>query len=1067
MPISRTPTQQSLARLAVRLRELEAWRDREFLSISEARFRIQPNESWQPIRQGDYWPAKGHPVYFQFHCKIPESWTGYPVNARFDLDGEALLSVNGHSIGGLNPFHREHQIIEKATGGEEILFEAEAVPHGLFGTPTPEPRFNLAALVVPDRDVQTLFEDLLAAHDAAKYLVSINREEIAEHLIEALHQAVATVNLERGNTDSYLARIAFVSQSRSPQDYYGNEESLASIWEEWKFTAPLAPLPDSARHQINIAREEFRKEINRIRERYPSSGSVWLTGHAHIDLAWLWPVEETRRKIRRTFYTLSALMERYPKLYFNQSSAQVYAWIEKDDPALFERIRAKVKEGRWEIIGGMWVEPDGNLPTGESWVRQLLFGQRFFESRFNLRPRVAWIPDSFGFTGNMPQLLLSAGIQYFFTHKLTWNERNPFPYDLYWWEGLDGSRVLAHSFFNPAHGYNGHICAFDVAETWRGFSSKTQHDSTLLAFGYGDGGGGPSSNMLERFERLQNFPGMPRLRMGRVEEFYDQISTNRLPVWVGEKYLEYHRATYTTQSEIKSLHRQLEQAMTDLETAATLALHHAQQAYDTDSFAQLWQILLLNEFHDILPGSSIHSVYETAKKELTSGLQTARSLRESTLELLSNEAKSLAEEGVTFWNLQLYDRPLRAELSRLPESATRFLTVENEEVASQRTCDNTLLLSAPNIIVPALGNLSIREINQPPGKPLFSLVGTDSEIENEFLKVIVDGDGTISSIYDKEHEREVLADRANQLWLYTDIPRQFDAWDIDSSYVTEGIELKAADNPISIESGPIRSAIRVTRRVDETVIIQDYRLYQGERLLEIRTKINWHGRRKLLRALFPVNIRTDQGWTETAFGAVSRPTHRNTPWDQARFEVPGHRWADLSEPSYGVSVLTDSKYGYSFQGNVLGLSLLRSSIYPDPFADEGDHQFAYGLYPHSGDWRNSTVRMARNFNSSLHAVPFAIESKDQSFAPPIRLISGRLELSAFKRTEDSNELILRLYEPHGDRCTANLETTSALRKVVLTNLLEEPIQELSSGADNRIQISFTPFQVQTLKLTFS
>ena len=1075
MPIHRDPTHQTLARLGVRLAELAAWRDREVFSMAEAKFRAVSEENWRTVRTGDLWPAKSHPVLFQFQCSIPESWAGNQVYARFDVDGEALLFANGKPIGGLNTFHQEHLLTGCAVAGETFTLDLEAVPHGLFGTPAGQPRLNLAALVLPDEALRSLLEDLAATFDAAKYLASTGREEITRRLTDALDRAFAGIILPRGDTRSYLARIAATSKSRSLEDFYANAESLDSIWEEWQFTTPPAPLDDASRRSLEVVQTAFRANLESIGQTYPASGSLWLTGHAHIDLAWLWPLEETRRKARRTFHTVNALMERYPQFRFNQSSAQLYAWIEQDDPELFEQIRTRVREGRWEIIGGMWVEPDGNLPGGESWVRQILLGQRYFQSRFGKRPRVAWIPDSFGFTGNLPQLLLSGGLQYFFTHKMTWNERNLFPYDLYWWEGLDGSRVLAHSFLNPGGGYNGRVAAFDLGETWRNFKGKDRQTHTLLAIGHGDGGGGPSAEMLDRFERFRNFPGMPHLLMGQVEQFYEQIKDNDLPIWVGEKYLEYHRGTYTTQSQIKSLHRRLENALVEGETAAILASKQGSHTYPAMEFARLWQILLLNEFHDILPGSSINSVYETAKRDLGLALETARAVRDHALGRLSSSGQSSAGSGIAIWNLQLHDRPLRAEIRNFPSDPQRLATDSGQEVLSQVSSENTLLVAAPEIRVPGLGSITIRCMNGKSerivseGSSLCSPVnhrmlhGTSSELENEHIRAVFNIDGTIAAVHDKQHGRQVLADRGNQLWIYTDIPRQFEAWDIDESYTREGAELTAISPPALIESGPVRATIQVIRRLNEIEIVQEYRLSYGERVIEVHTKVQWHGRRHLLRAIFPLHIRTHEGWTETAFGAVPRPTHRNTPWDQARFEVPGHRWVDLSEPNYGVTLITDSKYGYSIEGNVIGLSLLRAPIYPDPFADEGSHEFGYALYPHAGDWRASTVRAAQNFNSPLTGI-FDGSSDSSQFVTPIRLTGDRLELSALKKAEDSDATILRVYEPHGDRGQAIIESSTPLREALLVNILEEPIKSLQIDEKRRVPLAFMPFQVLTVKL---
>ena len=714
----------------------------------------------------------------------------------------------------------------------------------------------------------------------------------------------------------------------------------------------------------------------------------------------------------------------------------------------------------------MWVEPDGNLPAGESWVRQLLFGQRYFQSRFEQEAKVAWLPDSFGFNGNLPQLLLSAGIPYFFTHKLTWNERNPFPYDLYWWEGIDGSRVLAHSFTNPKNGYNADVTAYEVGETWRLFRGKSFHDCTLLAFGHGDGGGGPTAEMLERFRRFRDFPGLPNLRMGRVAEFYEKIATASLPVWVGEKYLEYHRATFTTQGRVKLLHRQLEHVLVEAETAATLAALGRQKPYPEEAIRRLWQILLLNEFHDILPGSSIHTVYETAHRQLAAALDECSDVRDAALlpdEGNRKQERSLNPEGL-IWNLQLDDRPLVAEITGEMHGPLRVIGADEKEVATQRLDDGRVLIWANEVLVPGLGALPLRSV---PGEPaaIQSCVQVDpSALETDILRLEVNSDGTLASLFDKECGREVLAGRGNQLWLFTDIPRQFDAWDIDASYGDEGVEICCDTPPECVETGPLRGAIRVRRRHEQIEIIQDYRLTQGLRIVEIRTRVQWHGRRRFLRAVFPLDIRTHETWAETAFGAVARPTLRNTSWDEARFEMSMHRWADLSEPNYGVSLLNIGKYGYDVRGNVLGISLLRSPIYPDPYADEGDHEFVYAIFPHAGTWRNGTVQAARRLHSPLRFASL----RDPAIQPSLlRLHGDPIELAALKKAEDSNDIILRLYEPHGNRANTTVETAIALQSASVVTILEKTAHPLTVEKEHRIKLSFRPFQTISVRLEFA
>lgn len=1069
--------QQSLKRLSNRLLELGAWRDRDWSLIPGGEFRVGPHADWQPVRVGDPWPIQDTPVEFRFNVLVPKNWAGFPVHCRFRLGGEALLFLNDQPLAGLNTFHEEHPVLSSAVGGEALRVSAQAVSHGLFGTPTARPCLELAAIVVPEPEVRSLYDDLAAALETARYHHRKGRDSLSELLTDLVHRAVVRMALPRNDTEAYLARFAAISQSRSAENFYGNEESLASLWERWEFRSAPTPLTTEQLQRLREVKEQFRSDLHEARKRFPAEGTVWLTGHAHIDLAWLWPLEETRRKARRTFYTVAGLLDRYPDFRFNQSSAQAYAWIEQDDPALFEKIRAQIKAGRWEVIGGMWVEPDGNLLAGESWVRQLLFGQRYFESRFGRRARVAWLPDSFGFTGGLPQLLVSAGIPFFFTHKLTWNERNPFPFNLYWWEGIDGTRVLAHSFTNPDTGYNARLTADEIGETWQNFTGKQIHDSTLLAFGCGDGGGGPSEGMLERFSRLRNDPGLPELKLGLVADFYERIATAALPVWVGEQYLEYHRATFTTQAKVKLLHRQLENGLVGAEVAATLAYVWRRQSYPVRPLASLWQTLLLHEFHDILPGSSVHTVYEEAHRTLSTAVEETQKLQEQALQpdQLTNSP------GDSFWvvNLQLHDRPLVAEISELESENPGSLSVEGQPLVTQRLDKGRLLIAGENVTVPALGGVAVKlhrgdsssgtaslppSPSYAPTSTKLAIAADPLRIENQELRISVNPDGTLASIYDKVFQREVLAGRGNQLWLFTDIPRQFDAWDIDATYSDEGVELLAVGEPELVEHGPIRGTLRVIRRHEGIEIVQDYRLTTHSRLVEIATRVRWQGRRRFLRALFPFAIRSHEIWAETAFGAVARPNHRNTPWDQARFEVPAHRWMDLSEPSYGVSLLNNGKYGYSAHGNILGISLLRASIYPDPYADEGDHEFVYAIFTHSGSWRNGTVLAAEEMHSPLQP---AGAGQTPIQASLFRFVGSPLSLGCLKKAEDSDDIILRLYEPHGDRGQTTIETALPLQRATLVNILEEEPSELIVEDNHRITFPYKPFQVITLKLTFA
>ena len=1033
-------TQQTLERLDHRLTELRAWRDLAALPLTL-------DCSWsggrRPLTEGEPWPARELPVVFSARVDLPPQWQGSPVILDLAVGGEALVLLDGVAAGGLNPYHAE--IWLEAGGPASRELRIEAVPRGLFGTPVYEPRLERARLLRPDPQVRALLEDLSAAHDAAAQLARCGRSDIADLITDALDTVLSAVPIPRGDGPGYLSRAWQEPRLRA---------ALSGLWDEWTFGGVPAPYPDADRPALAGARRDLAGRLAAIRARYPAEGSLALSGHAHIDLAWLWPLSETRRKIRRTFSTVLALMDRYPDFTFNQSSAQIYALIEQDDPGLFSRIRERVREGRWDVVGGMWVEPDGNLISGESWARQLLYGQRYFQSRFGVRARVCWLPDTFGYAANLPQLLQAAGIPHFFTTKLTWNETNPFPHDLYRWEALDGTRVLAHSFRNPGQGYNGTLGAHDLLNTWHNFAGKRRHDTSLFSFGWGDGGGGPTGEMLERYARLQDFPGLPRLQMTRVADFYDGVEHGvehgraaELPVWVGEQYFELHRGTYTTQARIKALNRAVEHALSDAEAACTLAFTQLGAAYPRPTFGALWETLLRNQFHDILPGSGVRAIYEDARQELEAALVQAQALRDAALQRLSDAHG--AGERLVVWNLSLEDRPLSLHI---PGQAPRALRAPDGTPLHTEATGAGLLVTGP-VTVPGLGYLCLSAgVGDEPDGTSDDPAFPSLTLENEFLRVVVAPDGTLESLWDKAGGREALGGAGNQLWLYPDVPREWEAWELDASYAAGGERLSAAAPPERLP-GRVEAAVRVRYDARGSAVTQTYRLRRGSRRLDIETWVEWRGRRLLLRALTPANVRAAHASFETAFGTVTRPTHHNTSWEAAQFEVPGHRFADLSEGDFGLSLLTDAKYGYSAKGNVLGLSLLRSPITPDPSADAGTHAFTYALYPHAADWRNGTLREAHDLNAPLRAYPTAAAGHGGASARLLGTGHSSLRLSALKLCEDDDAVLLRVYEAHGTRGQA---APAGLGVPEWT-----PVTLLEEAQDG--DLSFTPYRVLSLR----
>ncbi|HEV7276705.1 MAG TPA: glycoside hydrolase family 38 C-terminal domain-containing protein [Devosiaceae bacterium] len=1004
---------QRLERLKVRLEELFWWRERESIAI----------EGWTcngaPIEPGAPWPGREGLFEFAASVTAPGHWPLAETRLYLDLGGESLVALNhagGEAIRfGVDPYHREFPVPAQA-----FSIASESVARLPFGEPVRRPHLNAARLSWIDLPVHQLHLRLRQVAEACTHL---GDHEVVPHLVAAAEQALRTLDWPSA-TAEYVARFA-------PQ------AGQQKIWQLPDLVPDPAGLTETQRQSVMDADATLIATLQSLQQRFPPQGQIALTGHAHIDLAWLWPYAETRRKARRTFHTALALIEGSNQhlaesgFRFNQSTAHYYAQIEEDDPALFRKIAAAVRAGAWETIGGMWVEPDTNMPTGESLVRQVLYGQRYFERQFGRRHTVCWLPDCFGFSAALPQILRQGGITSFFTIKVNWSETNRFPADLFWWEGLDGSRVLAHTFDNPVGGYNGAVSPEALLATWRNFRGKTMHEETLLAVGYGDGGGGVTPEFIERALQLRDFPALPAARWGRVADFYDrahqQAQAVELPIWQGEIYLELHRATLTTQSAVKKLHRQAERALITAETVGSLAALLGAEL--PTSLEPVWRVVLKNEFHDILPGSSIAEVYEDAGRELGEAIAAGRAEQEAALDrVVAQLPKGTVEDALVVVNPSLSARPLRAQ-------------VEGKSLA---TAD----------VVPPL---AVAVLDRRQLQPIAGLEVDAGCLENRHLRVQIAADGTIASLVHKPTGREALAGRGNQLWVYPqDKPRNWDAWDIEEDYVAKGIELTEVESIEVTESGPHRAAVRVVKRFRDSSISQTYALSANGFRLDVETEIHWHDRHCLLRTLTPVDIRASHATFEHAHGVVRRTTHDNTSWDQAQFEVPGHRFVDMSEPGFGVALLNDAKYGHSAKGNVLGLSLVRSPLYPDPLADEGRQTFTYALLPHAGDWHAGGVREeAEDLNQPLLVT--AASGLATGVTQPLRTSGIDSALSGFKPAEDGKSLIFRVYEPAGRRGDLALTLPAGWREGGTVSILEEPMQRPEGPA-------LLPFELRSWRL---
>jgi alpha-mannosidase len=987
--LSHLSLSQRLARLKVRTAEIAHWRVREKVDIADWSF------NGAPMALGDAWPRRDGVARLAATAVAPSDWPLAETRLAIDVGGESLLLLTYDSgetaCFGLDPNHQEFPL-----KSAKVSIAAESVARLPFGEPVRAPRLNRAALIWLDPPVDRL--RLLLAQ-IAETIECLSEHDVAPHLLDAAERALRALDWP-SETQNYIARVA-------PSATQQNIWTLPDLADE------PAGLNDVERRSVIEAFKSLSAALKTLQAKFPPQGELALTGHAHIDLAWLWPYEETRRKLRRTFHTALSLIGTFEDFRFNQSTAQYYTQIEEDDPALLSRIVAAAESGAWESVGGMWVEPDTMMPSGESLARQLLYGQKYFEKTFGARHAVCWLPDTFGFSAALPQLLKQAGIDSFFTIKVNWSETNRMPSDFFWWEGLDGSRVLAHTFDNPGDGYNGFLRPRTLAMTWRNFRGKVFHPTSLLAVGYGDGGGGVTPEMIERERQLRDFPTLPRARWTRVEDFFagalESAEANKIPVWVGEMYLELHRGTLTTQAEIKRLHRAAEHALVAAETVASLA--HLMGGSAPQNLEDLWRVLLKNEFHDILAGSSIREACQDAEAELGEALAGAHAVQRSSLEGIATLLpRGETNEALIVVNPSLSPRALRIAL---PDG--RKIAADGE---------------APP--------LSVSVFDASKLTPRAGLTATARRLENEFLTVSIGEDGTIDSLVHKRTGREALAGGGNQIWAYpADKPRQFDAWDIEEDYAERGEELKEVDKIELLESGPVCGRIRVTRRYRASTIAQTYVLVANSRRLDIETEIDWRDRRTLLRTLTPAAVRSMTATFECAFGVVKRPTHANTSWDMAMFEAAAHRFVDLSEPGFGLALLNDAKYGHSVRGNVIGMSLLRSPVYPDPLADEGRHRFTYALMPHAGDWYDGGVREeADDLNQPLLSM-IGKGLAVGTFAP--LAISGvDVGLAALKAAEDGDGLIVRVYEPAGRRGELAVAPPPGWKLTGSVNLLEEP-----------------------------
>lgn len=804
----------------------------------------------------------------------------------------------------------------------------------------------------------------------------------------------------------------------------------------------------------------------------PHPTEIIAAGHAHLDVAWLWTLGQTRRKAGRTFHNVMRLTEQFPTYHFTQSQPQLYDYVRQDYPELFAQIQDRVREGRWEPTGGMWVEADCNLSGGESLARQFLLGQSFFKKYFGeAATPVLWLPDVFGYAWNLPQLIKQAGLEYFFTIKIGWSQYNRLPYDSFWWQGLDGTRVLTHFSTTPEFTdtvktvgtYNAKVSPAAALGTWRNFQQKDTQQTLFMSYGYGDGGGGPNREMLENLETLSAFPAVPRMKPGSAHEFFQRMeaeSGDKLPVWDGELYLELHRGTYTSQARNKRANRKSEFLLHDAEFLATLAttLDNTFQ-YPAQAFHEAWELVCLNQFHDIIPGSSIREVYEESLEQYA----RVKALMDDSLTASQDSISEKIRGDVILVNPTSFESDSLAHWGQMLPENTRLQTADGTPILTQ-SIDNGTLLAAPD--VPAYGTTPLHVVSD--NQMVMADTGlqvTEQLLENHYVRVEFNQAGDIIRLYDKTAKRDVLPDGAhcNVFQAFEDRPMNWDAWDIDIFYDDKMWHSEPASSIRVIEAGPLRATLLIERRILNSSYQQRVTLDYNSPLLRFDTTIDWQESHILLKVAFPVDVLSPKATYEIQWGNVERPTHRNTSWDWARFESCAQKWVDLSEGDYGVSLLNDCKYGHDIHENVLRLSLLRSPRHPDRQADIGQHQFTYALLPHAGDWREGTIPAAYHLNDPLIVIDGQAGDNVSASQSWFDVDASNVVIETIKQAEDGNGIILRLYECQRKRGAACLTTGFNVQQAFETNLLEETSTELAI-TDGGVQLYFKPYEIKTIRL---
>ncbi len=950
----------------------------------------------------DRWAGKkDRHAWFIKQVEVPSNWSGEielevasdAILGWADINPQFIAYVDGKLVQGID---RNHRDIFLTPGKHEIAL------YGYTGSIHDEYVDFLATLKLIDEKARKLYYDIRVPFEILEFEDENSRNyfEIKKHLNNTLN----LIDLRKPFSEEYYASIEKAEQYIQTEFYdkYCHEGDI---------------------HAICI-------------------------GHTHIDVAWEWTLAQTREKTLRSFSTVLALMKKYPEYKFMSSQPQLYKFLKEESPDLYEEVKEMVREGRWEVEGGMWVEADCNLSSGESLVRQFIYGKRFMKDELGADSKVLWLPDVFGYSAALPQIMKKCGVDKFITSKIGWNESNKMPYDAFIWHGIDNTPVFTYFMTaqdkvrgqEPATNvtYNAKLNANQLRGAYDRFQQKDLYDDVLITFGFGDGGGGPTLKDLEMYKRLKKgIPGTSTAKMGYAGDFLQDVKEKtennpHTPHWNGELYLEFHRGTYTSQAKNKKYNRTSEFMFEKAETLSLINEYLNGVVYPKEKLMDAWETILLNQFHDIIPGSSIHEVYEVSHAQYEGIQKTGNEIISSALNKIAEETE--ATDGILVYN---------------PNSFTSSSAVETENG----------VIFAENI--PAKGYKVIKPENKET-----SIALTDNSLENKFFKLTLDENGNFSSIFDKRNNREVLktGTKGNVFTVYEDFPREYDNWEISCYYTEKSWDILDVESIEKVYEGE-RAGLKITRPYKDSKLVQTIYLYDHDDKIDFKTYIDWKESHLVLKTAFPVDVNTNKATYDIQFGSVERPTHKNTSWDAGRFEVCAHKYCDLSEYDYGVSLMNDCKYGHAIHDGVMTLTLLKCGTFPDPEADKCEHEFTYSLYPHAGDFRAAgTIKKAYELNIPMTAVP--VSANKGNLPAEYSLFSVDCENVIFetaKMAEKTEDTILRGYECFNKRTTATVTLGFKANKAYICDMLENNETEIEV-VDGKITLNFKPFEIITVKL---